>query len=87
MEKTFKNENGNVVSIVKDLSAQLEVETVFDGKENARYLRLYLDGDNPNSYGPNRPCLRVGFLPDGKTIATISLFNDPEGAEFKWLRP
>ena len=87
MEKTFKKENGEIVSVVKDLSAQLVVETVFKGRETARYLRIYLDGDNPNTYGPDRPCLRVGFLPDGKTIATVSLFNDPEGAELNWQRP
>jgi hypothetical protein len=86
MKKIFKKENGELVSIVKDLSAQLVVETVFDGRETAQYLRIYLDGDNPEPYGPDRPCLRVGFLPDGKTVATVSLINDPEGAEIKWRR-
>lgn len=87
MERIYKEENGEIISVVKDLSAELVVETVFDGRKTARYLRIYLDGDNTETYGPDRPCLRVGFFPDGKTVATVTLFNDPEGVELKWLRP
>lgn len=87
MEKTYKDPDGTIVSVVKDLSAQLETETVFHGKDRAEVVRLYLDGNRTApAYGPKRPCLRVQFAPDGKTIDHIVLLNDPQGAEFEWKR-
>jgi len=87
MNNIFKDEFGNTVSTVNDLSPQLEVETVFHGKNEAEYLRLYLDGDRTApAYGPNRPCVRIEFADDGKTVTKISLFNDPQGADFEWKR-
>ena len=88
MEKTYKNPDGTVISVVKNLSPQLETETVFHGKDKAEVLRLYLAGDRTApAYGPKRPCLRIEFAPDGKTIVNIVLLNDPQGAELNWQRP
>lgn len=87
MEKTYKNPDGTIISVVNNLSPQLESETVFHGKDTAEVLSLYLDGDRTApAYGPNRPRLRIQFAPDGKTITNIVLLNDPQGAEFEWQR-
>ena len=87
MEKTYKDPNGKIVSVVRDLSPQLETETVFHGQDRAEVVRLYLDGDRiAPAYGPERPCLRIQFAPDGKTISNIVLLNDPQGADFEWKR-
>ncbi len=83
---TFEKLNGGIASTVKRLSPQLFAETVFDGQKEANSLRIYLDGERPGSYGPDRPCLRVVFADDGKTIVDVALFNDPEGAELHWKR-
>ena len=82
---TFED-NGKVISEVKDLSKQLVAETVFDGRPKARVVRMYLDGDNPGTFGPDRPCLRVELAADGKTVVAVSLLNDPSGAELNWKR-
>lgn len=85
--KQFTDSKGNVVSVVENLTPQIEAETVVHGKEKADYIRLYLDGDRTTfSSGPNRPCVRIEFAADGKTVVKISLLNDPAGADFEWKR-
>lgn len=87
MDNIFKDEFGNIVSTVNNLTPQLEVETVLHGKKQAEYIRLYLDGDRiAPAYGPSRPCVRIQFAPDGKTVTKISLLNDPLGDDFVWER-
>lgn len=78
---------GKVISTVNALSSQLEAETVFHSKDKAEYLRIYLDGDRTKeAYGPDRPCVRIQFAADGKTVVKISLLNDSQGADFEWQR-
>ena len=85
--KKFRDLNGKVVSTVNNLTPQLEVETVVNGKEKADVIRLYLDGDRSvPAYGPARPCIRIEFAGDGKTVMEISLLNDPSGEKFEWKR-
>jgi hypothetical protein len=88
MEKVFKDrETGEVISTVNQLTPQIEVETVKHGKSVAEILRIYLDGDCAlTPYGPDRPCIRIEFAADGKTVKRINLYNDPQGADFEWQR-
>jgi hypothetical protein len=86
MEKIFKKENGDVVSVVKDLSPQVIAETIFDGRPQAHAIRLYLDGENPDTCGIYRPCLRVEFSADGKTVVAVDLLNDPRKEKMHWKR-
>lgn len=86
--KVFRNpENGDVISTVTQLTPQLEVETVVHGKPTAEVVRVYLDGERTAyTYGPDRPCIRIEFAPDGKMVVGIALFNDPDGKDFNWRR-
>ena len=86
-QKIFINQTtGQLFSTVTKLSPQLEIEAVFDGKEQAENLRIYLDAEKPGSYGPDCPCVRIEFGADGKTVVAVSLLNDPDGASFEWKR-
>lgn len=86
MEKIFRNNDGTIISKVLSLTPQLVTETLFKGRPNAEAVILYLDGENSRTIGPERPCLWIKFAADGKTIVSISLTNDPQGANFHWQR-
>lgn len=75
MDRIFKDENGKVFSRVKELTENIEVETVVCGAEKASSLILYFDADNPNPRGDERPRLYIKFASDGRTVLRLSLFD------------
>lgn len=75
--------NNRLVSIVKQLTSKVEVETVFHNSE-AEKLMIYLDAAHPNPFGPHRPRIRIGFDADGCTVNNIELYNDGGEVIMRW---
>ena len=70
---TVYDDYGMRVSEVIPISPKVELESVLHGNEEPEQMRMYLDANHRNPYGPHRPQLVINMHPAGG-IASISLY-------------